>query len=97
MDEGIARAIYPTTSQQRYLLVSLENCSFTYKLPSSIDKYSKLDNFDGEVLVQLEKDFRLYLIPPASDGVVAIVDAAYLRMVGFSISPNKKHCEQKSE
>lgn len=90
---GIAKFFYPTVARQRRFQVFLNGCTFTYEMPSSIENYSRLVDSNGGVRVQLERDSRLHLIPPASVGVATLSEVMYLQVDGFPVSPIEKYCE----
>lgn len=88
----LVKFFYPTIAYQRMMRVSAGKCTYTYVLPDSIASYSKLAGFEGVVVVQLEHDYRFYLIPPKSMGVVSRADVASIQGEGFPLSPSKQEC-----
>ena len=89
----IGKYFYSTVAHQRSFKVFYNGCSYKYVMPSSIEKYSRLNEFHGEVLVQLEQDRRIHLVPPDSVGAVAFPNLASMQMDGFPISPIEKQCD----
>lgn len=89
----LVKFFYPTIAHQRMMRVSVGKCTYTYVLPDSIESYSKLAGFEGVVVVQLEHDYRFYLIPPKSMGVVSLADVASIQGEGFPLSPSKQECQ----
>lgn len=90
---GIAKFFYPTVAQQRRFQASFSGCTFTYEMPGTIESYSQLEGFNGEIIVQLEKDSRLYLIAPAATHAAILSDVATLQKDGFPVSPIEKRCQ----
>lgn len=90
---NLVKFFYPTIAYQRMMRVSAGKCTYTYMLPDSIESYSKLAGFEGVVVVQLEHDYRFYLIPPKSMGVVSLSDVASIQGEGFPLSPSKRECQ----
>lgn len=89
---GLARFVYPTVAQQRRFQASFGGCTFTYRMPDTIEGYAMLDAFDGVVVAQMESDASLYLIPPTATGPVTLAEAASLQKEGFPVTPVEKRC-----
>ena len=87
-----ARFGYPTIAQRRTMQVLMGKCTYTYVFPGAIENYVKVDGFEGVVMVQLEGDHRIYLIPPKSNGTVLIPNVMSLQSGGFPLTPDKEEC-----
>jgi hypothetical protein len=72
-------------------------CRLQYQLPLESDDYPWKEKANGELALQLESDFKLYAIPPASRAPMRLTSFARLQRGQFPIAPQAMHCGPPDE
>jgi hypothetical protein len=85
---------YPSVDgiEKGEMRITTSQCTLTYNLPHDLDDYPWRTELNGVLPVQLERDFKLYEIPPNSMGVVPLSNVTSLQRGGFPVSPSKREC-----
>jgi hypothetical protein len=72
-------------------------CRLQYQLPFESDYYPWKAKANGEVALQLESDFKLYAIPPASRLPLRFTSFARLQAGDFPVVPIATRCWQTEQ
>ena len=82
----------PSGAGRGTLVVALRGCRISYQAPATLDDYPWLSQVNGSVPLQLEADFKLYAVPPRSDGGIPLAEAARLQAGAFPLFPRSRQC-----
>jgi hypothetical protein len=74
------------------LRIETSLCRLQYQVPLESDDYPWKEKANGELALQLESDFKLYAIPPASRAPLRLSGFARLQHGQFPIAPTAMHC-----
>jgi hypothetical protein len=72
-------------------------CRLQYQLPFESDNYPWKEKANGEVALQLESDFKLYAIPPASRLPLRFTSFARLQAGDFPVAAVATRCWQTEQ
>jgi hypothetical protein len=72
-------------------------CRLQYQLPFDSDNYPWKGKASGEVALQLESDFKLYAIPPASRLPLRFTSFSRLQAGDFPVAPVATRCWQTEQ
>ena len=82
-----AQFVYPRIADNHSFDVSIRDCVYRYSVPQSPEGYYDYEGFDGVVLVQLEENLALYLVPPNARPPIEVDSLDRWQVNGFPISP----------
>jgi hypothetical protein len=72
-------------------------CRLQYQLPFESGNYPWKEKANGEVALQLESDFKLYAIPPASRLPLRFTSFVRLQAGAFPVAPIATRCWQSEQ
>ena len=72
-------------------------CRLDFQVPLDSDDYPWKARANGELALQLETDFKLYAIPPATRVPLRFTSIARLQRGDFPVSATAMHCGRSDE
>ena len=83
---------YPQSEQNWTMHLVTASCDYEYQLPKTLEHYERNDSEQSMPVVQVESDFKLYLLPRKTTEVLPVSEYQSLQKDGFPISPDSKTC-----
>jgi hypothetical protein len=87
----------PNAVSGGHIRIETTLCRMDFQVPLDSETYPWRVRAAGELALQLETDFRLYAIPPATRSPVQLTSVTRLQRGDFPISPIEMHCGRSDE
>jgi len=91
--KNLAVIEYPQSEQNWMVHLITTKCDYEYQLPKTLEHYDWKDSFESTPVIQVERDFQLYLLPRKTTSVAQVSDYLALQLDGFPIGPKSKVCQ----
>lgn len=83
---------YPGDEQNWMLHLSTATCDYAYQVPKILEHYPLSSGSNGPLKAQVERDFSIYLLPPAATAIASVAGLGSLQQDGFPLHPVSKNC-----